>query len=343
LNVASDSFNKPGPLLIGIDGTNLSATSKAQLLHPLVGGVVLFTRNFENRQQLESLVAAIRDVRHPRLLVTVDQEGGRVQRFREGFVGLPALGRIGAIARQDPAEAADFAYWHGRVMASDMLGIGIDLSFSPVLDLDRGSEVIGDRAFSDDPESVISLGRAYLAGMHDAGMKTTGKHFPGHGSVQADSHVADVCDERSFEEIESSDLLPFQRLAPDLDAMMIAHVVFPCLDERPAGYSPAWLKDCLRQRIGFEGVIFSDDLGMHAAKTLNSVAGRARAAFEAGCDSALVCRPEDVAELFAEWWGSENPPSTRVSLERLYGERREHSDATREALKQWRNRLERLC
>lgn len=204
-------------------------------------------------------------------------------------------------------------------MAAEMLDLGVDLSFAPVLDLDRGSEVIGDRAFGAEPQAVIELGRAYISGMHDAGMKTTGKHFPGHGSVRADSHIADVCDARSLDEIEASDLVPFTTLADSLDAIMIAHVSYPCLDERPAGYSAAWLRELLRRRVGFRGVIFSDDLGMHAAKSLGNLAERTRAALEAGCDAVLVCRPEDVSALMDQWNDAPVPTDSGPLLDRLRG------------------------
>ena len=332
-----------GPLLIGIEGTVLNSAVSEQLLHPLVGGVVLFSRNFESRAQIESLTRAIRAVREPRLIVAVDQEGGRVQRFRNGFAQLPSLGRVGKLCDRDDQEGANYAYWHGRIMASDILDVGIDLSFAPVLDLDRGSEVIGDRAFSDEPNLVIELGRAYLAGMHDAGMKATGKHFPGHGSVQADSHVADALDTRSLSELEASDLRPFAQLAPDLDAMMIAHVVYSGIEQVPAGYSSVWLKQYLRQSIGFQGVIFSDDLGMHAAKSLGDIAARTRAALSAGCDAALVCMPVDVRTLLSDLNEIDVETHRGMPLETLYGSPADESMNENAEIMHWRERLERLC
>lgn len=333
-----------GPVLIGIDGAQLTPESRDRLCHPLVGGAVLFTRNFESRAQLLDLVHELRALREPRLLLAVDQEGGRVQRFRAEFTTLPALGRIGELRRASPGGASDHAYWHGRVMASEMLAVGIDLSFAPVLDLDRGSEVIGDRAFSSEPEVVIELARAYLAGMHQAGMKTTGKHFPGHGSVRADSHVADACDDRTLDQIEGTDLRPFAALARELDAMMIAHVVYPCLDEAPAGYSTAWLERQLRRHIGFGGVIFSDDLGMHAARSHGNLAQRARAALAAGCEAVLVCRPEDVTALFADWEDAGGDwPDPTPRLQSLYGATGRPAAADAATLAQWSERLEKLC
>lgn len=334
---------KLGPVLIGIEGTVLTDEARAQLQHPVVGGVVLFTRNFENRAQLTALVEAIRAEREPRLLLAVDQEGGRVQRFRDGFSRLPALGRIGEMHSAEPARAKEYAYWHGRLMAIEMLQLGIDLSFAPVLDLDRGSEVIGDRSFSARAEVVIDLGRAYLSGMHDAGMKTTGKHFPGHGSVQADSHIADVCDERSFAEIEGSDIRPFEALKDHLDALMIAHVIYPCVDDLPAGYSHAWLGECLRGRMAYPGVIFSDDLGMHAARTLGGLPERMRVSLESGCDSALVCMPDDVEALLSAPGITAGLQDATSRLQGLYGAPVPVVPGNGETLALWRGRLEQLC
>jgi beta-N-acetylhexosaminidase len=308
-----------GRILIGIPGLTLEAADREALMHPVVGGVVLFSRNYDSPEQLLELVRAVRRLREPRLLVCIDQEGGRVQRLRAGYTRLPPLGALGRLHREDPQKALDLAYRHGRVMATEVLASGIDLSFAPVLDLDRGSAVIGDRAFSAAPEVVERLGRSYLGGMHDAGMKTTGKHFPGHGSVVADSHVADVLDARPLADIEASDLLPFRGLAPLLDAVMIAHVVYPSVDRRPAGYSARWLQDILRGRLGYRGVILSDDLGMHAARTAGDVRQRARASLQAGCDLVLVCHPEEVAALL----GGEIDPSLcerSLAASRLYGQ-----------------------
>ncbi|MCH8228621.1 MAG: beta-N-acetylhexosaminidase, partial [Proteobacteria bacterium] len=286
-----------GPILIGLPGTELDDPGRKLLCHRAVGGVVLFSRNFSNRGQLEKLVSDIHSARSPRPLICIDQEGGRVQRLRIGFTQLPPLGVLGSLHCADPVKALDMAYRHGRVMATEILACGIDLSFAPVLDIDRGSRVIGDRALSASPETVTTLGRACLAGMHDAGMKATGKHFPGHGSVVADSHLDDVMDSRSLEEIEQSDLMPFRELAGELDALMIAHVVYPQVDDVPAGYSRIWLRDYLRGTMDYRGVIFSDDLGMHAAKSVGSLEVRTRKSLEAGCDLVLVCRVEDVDEL----------------------------------------------
>jgi len=327
-----------GPILIGIPDTRLDGESREQLAHPAVGGVVLFSRNYQSRDQWERLIDDIRESCKPRPLICIDQEGGRVQRVTDGYTRLPPLGALGTLAGSDPLKALDMAYRHGRVMATEMLASGIDLSFAPVLDLDRGSQVIGDRSFSSDPAEVIRLGRAYLAGMHDSGMKTTGKHFPGHGSIAADSHVADACDPRTYDELARSDLLPFCALGPDLDALMIAHVVYPDIDSLPAGYSSRWLQEILRDKLGYRGVIFSDDLGMHAAKTAGGLVERARLSLDAGCDLVLVCQPGDVAELLRDGDKLVHPATAAVSA--LYGcptvSREELVEVDREGIKEWR-------
>ena len=306
-----------GPLLVGIRGTELDDATRQNLSHPVVGGVVLFTRNFKNRKQLIELVKQIKGLRQPNLLVCIDQEGGRVQRLREGFTALPPLGMLGKMYGESPRRAEDYAYRHARVMAAEMLACGIDLSFAPVLDLDRGSSVIGDRSFSGTPDVVIRLGRSYLAGMHDAGMKTTGKHFPGHGSVTADSHTEDVIDERTLAVLEREDLLPFAQLAPELDALMIAHVVYPQVDALPAGYSRRWLHAYLRQTCGYRGIVLSDDLVMHAARVAGGLAERCRSSITAGCDLVLVCRPADVDSLLAEW--DQPTVDATAAIASLYG------------------------
>lgn len=336
-----------GPILIGLPDTRLDEHDRECLLHPGVGGVVLFARNFSSRKQLEQLVSEIHSVRDPRLLICVDQEGGRVQRLKLGFTQLPPLGVLGNLYDADPVKALDMAYRHGRVMATEVLACRIDLSFAPVLDINRGSCVIGDRAVSADPAVVATLGQAYLAGMHDAGMKTTGKHFPGHGSVLADSHVDEVTDSRSLKEIEQIDLLPFTELKKELDALMIAHVVYPRVDDMAAGFSPTWLRDYLRGGMAYRGVIFSDDLGMHAAKSVGSLEQRVRKCLHAGCDLVLVCGPEDVDELLVDLEGTIGDASEPIG--KLYGRAtldREELAAVQRAgireLRQWQISLEKL-
>ena len=326
-----------GPLLIGLAGTELDETGRRHLAHPAVGGVVLFTRNFHDTDQLVGLVSQLREARDPRLLICIDQEGGRVQRLREGFTALPPLSVLGRLYGSDPQKGLDMAYRHGRVMATEMLACGIDLSFSPVLDLDRGSSVIGNRAFSGRVETVVALGRSYLAGMQDSGMKTTGKHFPGHGSVAADSHIADAIDERPLDEIRRNDLQPFIALADRLDAMMAAHVVYPEVDRVPAGYSRVWIQDLLRGELAYRGVVFSDDLGMHAAKVAGGLRERLSLSLSAGCDLALVCQPGDVSALLADL--PDAPADASAVIGRLYGKptvnREELEIVTREGIREW--------
>ena len=326
-----------GPLMIGLPGTELDENGVRQIEHPAVGGVVLFSRNFHDAEQLDRLVRQIRGTGSPRPLICIDQEGGRVQRFREGFTALPPLGVLGRLHEFDARKAVDMAYRHGRVMATEMLACGIDLSFAPVLDLDRGSSVIGDRSFSARGDVVVELGASYLAGMHDAGMRTTGKHFPGHGSVEADSHLADVVDPRPYEAIRDSDLEPFYALADRLDALMVAHVEYPDVDSLPAGYSGIWLQDILRTAMAYRGIVFSDDLGMHAAKAVGGLRARLHMCLEAGCDLALVCQPEDVASLLPELDGP--APDASSEIQRLYGRptvsRKELEIVQREGIREW--------
>jgi beta-N-acetylhexosaminidase len=288
-----------GPVLIGLTGTEVSPEEFNWLSHPAVGGVVLFTRNYRDLSQLSELTASISDSAGRDLLICVDHEGGRVQRFRDGFTRLPPLAVLGKMYTESKSNALDFAYRHGRVMATELLLCGVDLSFAPVLDLGDRSVVIGDRAFAADPEVIIQLSDAYIGGMHDAGMAATGKHFPGHGSVEADSHTDDVCDLRPLEMIEEADLKPFAALSSKLDAMMMAHVLYPSVDTLPAGYSPFWIKTILRGKLAYQGTIFSDDLGMFAAKVAGGLVERVRDSLQAGCDAVLVCDPEDVRHLLA--------------------------------------------
>ncbi|HTY98692.1 MAG TPA: beta-N-acetylhexosaminidase [Rhodocyclaceae bacterium] len=291
--------------MIDIAGKALSALDRQRLRHPLVGGVILFSRNYESPEQLSALCAEIHGLRQPVLPIAVDQEGGRVQRFRDGFSRLPAMAFLGQQWNESPAAAAVAARGVGFLLASELLARGVDFSFTPVLDLDWGrSAVIGDRAFHQDPEAVAALAGGLIAGLRDAGMACCGKHFPGHGWAEADSHVAIPVDERSLAEL-AADILPYRRLR--LDAVMLAHVIYPQVDARPAGFSPVWL-DKLRREIGFDGVIFSDDLSMAGAAVAGGIVERAQAAWSAGCDMLLVCNePAAVGELLEHWRPEADP------------------------------------
>lgn len=284
---------KQGTLMLDVAGPWLDAADRHLLRQPEVGGIILFARNTESPRQVRELVQSIRAVRSD-MLIAIDQEGGRVQRLRNGVERLPALGRIAALGSSEAQEAARSAAW---VMATEMLACGIDISFAPVLDLNHGrSEVIGDRSLGGDPRKVVALGRAYIEGLHAAGMAATGKHFPGHGWAEADSHTALPVDERSEAQIRASDLLPFAELAPQLDGIMPAHVVYPAIDEQPAGFSRRWLQDILRAELGFKGVIFSDDLTMAGAHVVGGISQRVDAALSSGCDMLLVCNDRGAAE-----------------------------------------------
>jgi beta-N-acetylhexosaminidase len=331
-----------GPLQIGLAGLEVSAEEREWLKHPAVGGVVLFTRNYQDLSQLTDLTASITAIAGRDLLISVDHEGGRVQRFRDGFTRLPPLNVLGKMHVDSASNALDFAYRHGRVMATELLLCGVDLSFAPVLDIGDRSVVIGDRAFAADTTAIIELSSAYIGGMHDAGMASTGKHFPGHGSVEADSHTDDVCDPRTFEEIEQLDLKPFAALSGKLDAMMMAHVLYPAVDDKPAGYSPFWIKTILRQKLAYQGTIFSDDLGMFAAKVAGGLVERVRDSLLAGCDAVLVCDPKDVRQLLAN--SDELQTDADLALRRLKG----RLTANREEIervgewRQWKNSIKQL-
>lgn len=281
-----------GSLMLDIGGTWLTAEDRQILRHPEVGGLIIFARNIESPRQVRELMEAIRAVR-PDLLLAVDQEGGRVQRLRQGFLRLPAMRAIA-----DNPNAERLAEQCGWLMAIEVLAVGLDLSFAPVLDLDhQRSAVVGSRAFEGNPERAVALAGAFIRGMRAAGMASTGKHFPGHGWAEVDSHVGIPEDERTLEQIRAVDLVPFQRLSGELDALMPAHVIYPQVDPNPAGFSRRWLQDILRGELGFDGVIFSDDLSMAGAHVVGDAANRIEAALSAGCDMGLVCNDRASAEL----------------------------------------------
>lgn len=309
-----------GPLMIDVAGKELAPEDRNLLAHPLVGGCILFTRNFESIEQLERLIADIRSIRTPPLLVTVDHEGGRVQRFRKDFTVLPPMRTIGREYDLAPERGRDLARQAGWLLAAELLAVGIDMSFAPVVDLDYGmSSVIGDRAFHRDPRVVAELAVAFMGGMREAGMIGTAKHFPGHGAVVPDSHVAMPVDRRPLADMDD-DLYPYQRLIDNgLASVMAAHVVFADVDPLPAGFSRRWLQDELRGRMRFAGAIFSDDLSMAGAGIVGDMPERVRAALTAGCDIVPICNNrQGVLQVIDSLAGTGDPVS-HARLARLHG------------------------
>lgn len=315
-----------GPVMLDVAGTVLTPEDAARLQHPLVGGVILFARNYESPRQLTELTASIHALRSPPLLIAVDHEGGRVQRFREGFTRIPAMRELGKIWDEHPKRARHLAQQAGYVLAAELRACGVDFSFTPVLDVDYGaSSVIGDRAFHSEPDVIADLAHSLLLGLKQGGMHTVGKHFPGHGFVRADSHLEIPIDERSYTDIEFCDLIPFRRMVNyGLTAVMPAHVIYPRVDDKPAGFSEVWLKKILRGELGFEGCIFSDDLSMEGATVAGRIVQRAQAALNAGCDMVLVCnKPDSADELLAglHW---DIPATSKARLAHMRG--RTHPD-----------------
>ncbi|QLB60403.1 beta-N-acetylhexosaminidase [Acinetobacter indicus] len=307
-----------GALMLDIAGTALTQEDIQLLQAPQVGGVILFGRNIESPRQVRALTDHMRQVR-PDILIAVDQEGGRVQRLKQGFTLLPAMGRFGELYQQQPKRAVELAEQCGWLMATEVLAVGIDFSFAPVLDLNDISDVIGDRSFARNMDDIIVLARAFLSGMQRAGMATTGKHFPGHGSVKADSHVAAAIDSRSYAEIQQKDMQSFIQLQAQLDALMPAHVIYDQVDPNPAGFSPYWIQTVLRQQLNFDGVLFSDDLSMQAACVAGGADARIQAALNAGCDIGLVCNDRAAACLALE--GIQNLPlPNQTRLARMRGQ-----------------------
>ena len=293
-----------GPVVLGIEGIELTASDRERLAHPLVGAVILFARNFTDGRQLAGLTAQIHALRTPSLLICADHEGGRVQRFRDGFTPIPAMRTLGNQWDGDAAAAASEATRLGTIIARELRAHGVDFSFTPVLDLDFGSStVIGDRAFHSNANAVAHLASSLRVGLNAGGCAAVGKHFPGHGFVAVDSHFDVPVDERPLAELAANDLLPFAALNREgLEAVMPAHVIYPAVDALPAGYSRIWLQDFLRDRFGFDGLVFSDDLGMAGAHTAGDIVARADAALSAGCDMVLTCNEfADADELLSRW------------------------------------------
>lgn len=310
-----------GPVMLDLAGVVLTAEDRELLQHPAVGGVILFARNYADPQQLAALTAAIRAVREPRLLVAVDQEGGRVQRFRSGFRRLPPAAAFGELARRESLQAglraAQLAAW---LMAAELQAVGVDFSFAPVLDVDRGlCQAIGDRAFAQEPAAIAALTTAWMQGARRAGMASVGKHFPGHGGVEADSHLALPCDGRSFDTLWREDLTPFRQLVGQgLEAVMPSHVVYPAVDSQPAGFSSRWLREILRERMGFQGAVISDALDMAAAEAAGGFVERSQAALNAGCDLLLLCNNRPAAIQVVEALADHHSPAAQTRLARLY-------------------------
>jgi beta-N-acetylhexosaminidase len=302
-------------LVIGVAGTELTAREREWLQHDACGGVVLFKRNFASKAQVAELSAAIRDAATRPQLICVDQEGGRVQRFQEGYSALPPLEGFDRLYASDRMRALALAEEHAWLMASEIRATGVDLSFAPVVDLGRGNLAIGNRAFSADPDVVAEFTRAYVRGMHSAGMAATLKHFPGHGSVLEDTHFDVAVDDRPLDAIRALDLVPFVAgVEANADAVMLAHVTYPQVAPEPAGYSPFWIDDILRREMGFRGVVFSDDIGMAAAFSAGGVKQRIDAHFDAGCDVVLVCHPELAEESLVAVEGRRLDPTVMSSL-----------------------------
>ncbi|MDO4904977.1 MAG: beta-N-acetylhexosaminidase [Lautropia sp.] len=286
-----------GPVIVDVEGCRLTEAERQRLQHPLVGGVILFARNYRSPGQLRALTDEIHAARSPSLLVAVDHEGGRVQRFRKGFTAIPAMRILGEHWDRDVLGACCEATDIGYRIGSELRQAGVDLSFTPVLDLDYGhSRVIGDRALHWDPRVVAMLARCLTHGLLLAGMANCAKHFPGHGFADADSHVAMPVDERSLKEILAADAAPYRWLDKTLTAVMPAHVIYSRVDSHPAGFSRRWLRSVLRKQLGFDGLIFSDDLTMEAATVAGDITARASAALKAGCDMVLVCNRPDLAD-----------------------------------------------
>ena len=306
-----------GPVMVDVAGLALTPDDIERLQHPQVGGVILFARNFAAPLQLIQLTHSIRELRTPHLLIAVDHEGGRVQRFRHGFTPIPPMSELGKLWDRDPAQALAAARGCGFVIGSELQAHGVDFSFAPVLDVDYGeSSVIGDRALHSDPHTIAVLAEALQAGLSASGMASVGKHFPGHGYVRADSHLEVPVDDRTLAEITARDLLPFQRLARSgMGGMMPAHVIYPKVDAKPAGFSSAWLQKILREKLGFDGLIFSDDLSMEGASTAGGTVARANAALNAGCDMVLLCNDPRAQDTMLE--GLERRPVAPTLAKRL--------------------------
>lgn len=333
-----------GPVVLDLAGKELLEDEAEVLQHPQVGGVIFFRRNFESPEQLTYLVQRIRSKR-PNLMLAVDQEGGRVQRFKEGFTRLPPLRAMGDLHERTPAESITVARDLAWLMAAEVRACGVDISFAPVIDADDSySSVIGDRAFSRDITRVSALGKAYIEGMVEAGMATTLKHFPGHGSVEEDSHEELPVDERTFEEVWQEDMSSFRDLLPLADGVMPGHLLFSSIDPNPVGFSPFWLQKVLRQQLNFSGIIFSDDLSMEGAAVIGDHRDRAEAALNAGCDAVLVCnQPRRAIEVIERLNGVAYPTNDRLQRMRARGASPAESLAALQRTLRWQSAYTWAC
>jgi len=324
--------------MLDLRDTELHQDEIELLRHPLVGGVILFSRNYENPQQLRELTTRIHSIKQPPLLIAVDHEGGRVQRFRYGFTRIPAAGLFGKLHDQNPHKAIEYTENAGWLLASELLAVGVDFSFAPVLDVDTGrSSVIGDRAFHADIDVLTMLARACIKGMKSAGMAAVGKHFPGHGHVREDSHETVPVDNRTYQDIMMNDVMPFERLiSSGIAGIMPAHVVYSQIDARPAGFSDIWLKQVLRNQLGFQGVIFSDDINMVGAGTAGNYPDRAKAALAAGCDMVLVCNNQPAAIEVIDTLQIDSQPQTQVRLMRMHANQKQISLSELQNSSEWK-------
>ncbi len=332
-----------GPVMLDIEGRQLSPADRALLQEPSVGGVVLFSRNYESPPQLVNLVASIRALRSPPLLIAVDHEGGRVQRLRDGFSKIPPMRHLGRQYDEDPEDAVSLARTAGWLIASELRAVDIDLSLTPCVDLDWGvSEIIGDRAFHNNPDVVAELASAYCSGLRDAGMAAIAKHFPGHGAVVADSHEQLPIDRRNYSEL-LDDMRPYETLIArrQIAGVMTAHIVYSETDSLPASFSPYWIKEQLRSQLGYDGAVLCDDLGMQAAATMGSMPKRARLALDAGCDMVVICNDRPAASATVAALHDYSNPMSYVRLARLHAT----GKVTRESLlasEEWTIAAERI-
>lgn len=310
-----------GPIMLDLQRQQLQDDERELLMHPLVGGVILFSRNYDNPEQISNLCSEVHALRSPPLLIAVDHEGGRVQRFHEHFTPLPPCRCYGEEYEINHENGLHLSESGGWLMAAELLAVGVDISFAPVLDIDKGiSQVIGDRAFHRNEDVTTILAQRYMRGMKDAGMSPVGKHFPGHGSVEQDSHHETPVDNRRYEDIAMSDLLPFERLVNNgLSAVMPAHVIYPFLDDKPAGYSQVWLQKILRKQLGFQGVIFSDDISMQGAGIAGNFLDRTMAAINAGCDMVLICNNRNEVVNVLDELEIKPHPASQARFMRMHG------------------------